>query len=165
MKYFYLILFLFISLFSCKSQTEYSFKEFVHTINTGLIKSNAVGRIIEKKYEEGELINSEFLGSVTDELGNVFHVVNMIHIIINKNKNRTHENFVMIYSGSEFKGHYYLLTTNQLPNKIEGNFLIFSKACNTDIIKLSFKNGIPSVLRLSCNNKPDDCEFIKNERT
>ncbi|WP_196889612.1 hypothetical protein [Aureivirga sp. CE67] len=163
MKYFYLIVFLFLNIFYCRSQKGKSFKQTVHNINTKVIKLNQINKVIEETYIKDHLIKSKFLGSITNELGNVFSVVNTIHIIINKNKLRTHINFVMIYSDSEFKGYYYLSYTDQLPNRIEKSKLIFSNACEGDTIELNFNSGIPSILNLKCNSKSDIYEFIRKD--
>lgn len=163
MRHLYLILFLFLNPISCKCQEDHSFKSTVHNLNNELIASNQINKVLEKKYAKNELIKSKYLGDITDASGNVFFLVNTIHIVVNENKNRTNENFIMVYSDSEFKGHYYLSNTNQLPDKIENNVLLFSKACEDHVIELNFKNGIPYIINLNCNNNPDIYEFIRND--
>ena len=146
----------------CSGTSQTSFQTEVHGLNLKLVASSK-DKVAGKNFGEDERVESEYIGFLIDKDGNDFFVVNTIHIT-NKKRSPTHTNFIMIYDAKKnFVGHYYLSFSDQLPNEIRGNQMIFTKICEAENLQISFSKGVARAINLGCKGSPDFYEFIMAE--
>ncbi len=69
---------------------------------------------------------------------------------------------IVVFNGkNQYLGDYYLTMTYEVPDKIEGNSLLFINEKGSDctanlVTKVSFRNGVPKTFFLKCKAQFDD---------
>ena len=74
---------------------------------------------------------------------------------------RATSRIIIFNQKNQYLGDYYLSMTNDMPDKIEDNFVVFTNDSESDctpnlITKVSFKKGIPKRFFLRCKGKLGD---------
>ncbi len=114
------------------------------------------GKWTEKGQTETHL---NYLGQVTTTNGRVLKIMNACFIwgLAKRATNR-----ILVFDGSNrYIGNYYLTTTEDLPDKLENGFLIFtnsdSQTCDIKLItRINFTKGLPKEFRLKCKGLYSD---------
>ena len=80
---------------------------------------------------------------------------------------RATSRIIIFNNKNQYVGDYYLTMTYDIPDKIEGNSIVFindkTSGCDTNLItKISFRNGIPKKILVNCSEKSLDIYVFEN---
>ena len=101
----------------------------------------------------------KYLGEVRTVNGTVFKLMNSIWVwgLSHRATNR-----ILVFNNkNQFVGNYYVTTTDDLPDKLENNKLIFTNSnkqtCDIKLItEIDFSNGLPKSFFIKCKGTDGD---------
>ena len=111
----------------------------------------------------------KYLGQIKSDKGDVYKVVTSTWIW--GHSHRATNRILIFDSNNKYLGSYSVTMIYDLPDKIQGNKLIFLNTDNSDcdaklVTKLSFSDGIPKEFFLKCKgNMGDIYSFSTDENT
>ncbi len=100
-----------------------------------------------------------YLGNVTTSKGQILKIMNysLIWGLSHRATNR-----ILVYNNqNQYIGNYYLTTTDDLPDKLEDGFLVFTNIDNINcdknlITRINLMNGLPNKIYIKCKGELGD---------
>jgi len=135
-----------------------------HVLGRGVVDSLFVfGKWNEKGQTETHL---KYLGQVTSSNGRIFKIMNSS--LIWGLSHRATSSILIFNDKNQYVGNYYLASVDDLPDKLENGYLVFTnydnESCDKKLItKVDFTKELPKYIFLKCKGKWGDLYHFSSE--
>ena len=136
----------------------YAQKSKAEDIRLHVLRANHIGKTYKFKTEDSSLTYLRLLGSVHTVEGKSYKILTSVWIW--GLSHRATSRILVFTNNNMYVGNYYLTTTDDVPNYIKNNKLVFlnkARDCDSHLVTyLNFSNGVPKQFFRKCKGSYGD---------